>query len=275
MMRPRNAIGGVLAIIVGYLAATHARNFNQLVIPMLIMVLVNGYATVLNDVYDQAVDASNKRQNPLLNGILAPHQAKLFGYGLLMLALVASLLSSNGVASIGFVAAFCLLSYIYNQPPLQTSHRPILSLLTLTVCTGFLPVVYGLALGNNLSPHGIYLAMAWFLFRWGINAMKDFKDVVGDKRHHKHTFLLRYGKNVTLITSALMTTLGFGSLIVYLYPLSSQLSLFLACSATVLIGHRLSLLRFNSNQQIHHGFVQAIIMQHVFDAGFIVWLAIS
>src|SRR5690606_7374487 len=61
-----------------------------------------------------------------------------------------------------------------------------------------------------------------WLGRISLSVLKDYKDARGDARHHKKTFLLRYGAHKVALISTLSLCIGYAAFLYMVYPMGSS-----------------------------------------------------
>ena len=152
-------------------------------------------ATALNDLSDFEIDRVNLRgdpDRPLLAGTLAKPQ-------LLRLAVISGFAALALVAPFGWRAetllfALIVLNAAYSLPPVAVSRRGGLALALLPVgYVGLTMTLGALSAGVAFSwPPVVLIAICYVQFLARIS-LKDYRDVVGDAKFGKRTFLLRHG----------------------------------------------------------------------------------
>ena len=166
-------------------------------------------ATALNDYVDFEIDKINladSRERPLVSGLAHRHDLILIAIGSGCLALVASAFMSLWLA--GGVAILLFFNVAYSFPPCRISRRGNLTPFILPVAYASLPISLGFILSGGLRPTLLALLfyLAFYLHFVARIILKDHRDVVGDRRHGKMTFLLRHGNRaVCLVAAAALT----------------------------------------------------------------------
>jgi 4-hydroxybenzoate polyprenyltransferase len=176
----------------------------------------------LNDIADEKIDRVNLagvRNRPLVAGSATPEQ-------LMVVAAAGALISLATAWSVnwrvGVVAtAGLLLSVAYSVPPIRLSDRGGLAIALLPTGYVALPYLVGaLSVAPKLDRSGMILLAGLYLSFLGRIVLKDFRDVEGDARFGKRTFLVRHGQRVTCLLSSICWTAGAGTIFA-LEPLSS------------------------------------------------------
>lgn len=167
-------------------------------------------ATCINDIADYEIDKINLKgsaERPLANK-QASKQQIIYLY-------ILSALSALGIGfatdiKIGILVAICLLlNYLYSMPPIRISYRGALASILLPVGYVLLPFLVGTwSVGDTLTHDGRLILAALYISFVGRILLKDFRDVEGDSKFGKMTFLLRYGRKATCISSALGLSVG-------------------------------------------------------------------
>jgi 4-hydroxybenzoate polyprenyltransferase len=167
-------------------------------------------ATCLNDVFDLEVDRINHpgaRDRPLVSGEATPKQ-------LVAVALVAgtgALIAGAAVGGAGLlpVAVSLLLNVAYSVPPVRLCARALAAPLVLAFAYVALPYGIGLAAaGLSISWFDVRVVACFAVLFVGRMLLKDFRDRSGDAAFGKRTFLLAYGKTVTLTFTAICVVVG-------------------------------------------------------------------
>lgn len=183
-------------------------------------------ATCLNDVFDLDVDRINHptaRDRPLVSGEATPRQLIAVALVVGAAALIAG--SALGAAGAGLVAASLLLNVAYSAPPIRLCARPLAAPLVLAFAYVVLPYGIGLVAAGLAPDLFDARVIACFVVLFlGRMLLKDFRDRRGDAAFRKRTFLLAYGKPVTLAITLLCIVAG-DALLLTVMPLSPALIL--------------------------------------------------
>jgi len=173
-----------------------------------VLVVVIGYllaSVVLNDLADVAVDRINlagDRSRPLTTGS-TPRE-------LVLVAVTGAVLAVACAVALGWpvlvvLVAGLLVGAAYSVPPLSFSKRGVVASLVLPLCIVAVPYLVGLlAADARLSSGDVALLGGLYVAIIGRLLLKDFRDVRGDTLLGKRTFLVRYGRQVTCRTSAVL-----------------------------------------------------------------------
>jgi len=193
--------------------------------------------------------------------------------------LVLALVTPDRQTNLVFIAIFLGLSWLYNKPPMYLSRRPLASVITLGLCYGALPLLYGYVLsGRGLTSFIVVLGFLWFIQRIATSILKDFKDVHGDKRFGKKTFYLVYGQQKTALVSVAFSLLAYSGVIalVFIKFGTSTLSLALGFLAAVVALRnfllRLNLLKTQDEKKLASIFSRSFHYQNQFDLVVLLWL---
>lgn len=186
----------------------------ELLAGLLLMALWYMFSAGVNDVSDVEIDKINlakSQDRPLISG-----DADRRGLTRLLIVLAVVILALSTVLSVrGMVvsAVMLVLSCAYSLPPARLSYRGLVAQLLLPIGYVAYPFYLGfLAVGGvGLTSQHILLAIALYAGFVSRVLLKDFRDVIGDAKYGKHTFLLRHGVRTTTYLSLafhLLATVG-------------------------------------------------------------------
>ena len=156
-------------------------------------------ATSINDLADYEIDKVNlagDADRPLVSKGFSRQATVLVAIVSGIVALVVSLV--GGVAGIGIVAVMLALNVAYSLRPVRISRRGIWALLLLPL--GYVGLTVGIgyiATGASLIAVPWGLVAALYVQFFARITLKDYRDVVGDAKFGKMTFLLRRGPRAT------------------------------------------------------------------------------
>lgn len=160
------------------------------------------HAASINDYYDRNIDAIN-----LKDAHDRPLQAKDVSYRQLwIINLLSGVLAVLFAAIYGTLAAWIMagmlvVDYLYSVKPVRISDRGILGPLVISLGYALYPFALGYwSLGTGADFNWL-LALGVYLGFVGRVLLKDFRDVVGDKKFGKLTFVIRHGNAMTAIVS--------------------------------------------------------------------------
>jgi 4-hydroxybenzoate polyprenyltransferase len=167
-------------------------------------------ATSSNDIADEAIDAINHPKStgrPLITG----HESRRDMWIMFWLASLATLACAAflSIHAIAIMIISACLNVLYSLPPARLSYRTYFAPLVLGLA--YVGVPYALAMAVLSQPTS-RADSGWFIGLYllfvGRILLKDFRDRAGDRKYHKPTFLLRYGKKATCLTSASILLVG-------------------------------------------------------------------
>ena len=164
-------------------------------------------ATAINDLADEEIDKINLKQaagRPLVRMTATRRQVTWLAMSAGILALAASLFL--GARLTGLVALGIIFNVAYSLPPVRISYRGILAPLLLPVGYVLIPFT-GAVLLTGHSIKWQWLAVCYTAFM-GRMTLKDIRDIAGDTRYGKRTFVVRYGKTATYRLTALLWLLA-------------------------------------------------------------------
>lgn len=275
IIRPYNTISGVLVFNIGYFIFSPVHTFSaNYFIAAVIIILSFSWATIQNDIADLKIDKINTPDKALADGRLSLSEVLNFSSLIFIWLLILSLY--NFPYHLFFVISLLGLSWLYNKPPFLFSRRPLASPIILALCYSTVPLIYGYYLGSGLTSNLnlLELIISWFLIRYSIAILKDYKDLQGDRIHNKRTFCLSFGFKNTAISSAICFTLGSAGFIwlllanhqfVWLYFLPL---LFLFRNLYL----RLKLFKSADDKKLNNIFLKIFFGQNQFDLVFLLCL---
>ncbi len=277
LIRPLNSIHPLLLVYIGGIIVQAPGP--MLVGALVVYFILHSAVTLSNDLDDIAVDAANGRDTS------AAELVKETGGQWL----VAILYGGSIIASIlYFPVLFTVLlvvglvcAWTYNQKPLQLSRRPLGSTIVLGLCYGLLPFLSGAAINSPLTVELLILGLGLALSRVSLSILKDYKDAVGDAKHHKKTFLLVFGRTIVRRTSVVLALIGYvvtiGNLVLFM-PQSANSWLWTITAAVValwLIYERTKLSPSKSYGQLNLQFHRLLSYELLFYGAIILWVSTS
>ncbi len=182
---------------------------------------VNG--TALNDLMDYDIDLINLKNDnnrPLVKGIITKKQIT----NIAILSGFATIISASFLGRYTFilVIALLILNWAYSLKPIQISRKGGFAPTLLPLGYVFLPLLSGyFVITNEFNVRVFLFALALYLMFCSRILLKDFRDVVGDAKHGKITFLLKHGIKKVTILSGITFLLGFLILVMYFWRLIS------------------------------------------------------
>ncbi len=235
--RPWNAILVVLLSILGAsLTLGNLPNLSTILILLSVITLIYIGSSAINDLFDMRVDSINMPFRPLERGSLRVKDViyfSLFSYSLAIF--VSYLISFHYFLSIILMA---ISSIIYSLPPFSLKDRGILGNIDLGFTTTFTTLYSGSVLITKTFsiPEIVIISSisltAFFTF---FSILKDFKDMKGDKIHHKETVVIRFGLKNALAMNILGTSIFLPLTIYLFYQFVTQSLLFLIFSVLLFI----------------------------------------
>ena len=282
LSRPYNAVAALLTFAVGFVFYAPHHSWLIMALGLLVILLLHSSFTVQNDVYDYEIDLANKRKSALTKKRVTKAALQRFVWYSVLAALAASAYNQQKLYFLGFILLFVFLAWCYNCPPLFLSRRPVWSILLLALYYASTPFLFGFTLGGNGSGLAVILfCVALSVQRFSVSILKDYKDVAGDKKHGKQTFLLAYGHRAVALLSILGCALGylgvFGVLLLHFRP--HRVGAYLALSALLVvvainIHRRLKLWNNHDNADLTELFSQSFRGENQCNAVLVVCLAL-
>lgn len=171
---------------------------------------ING--TALNDFADYEIDKINLKKSserPLLDNTISRKELIYVALGVVLFAILGSIyLGRNAII---LTSAMILLNVAYSIKPIAISHRGVLAISLLPLGYVLYPVLLGIWANDmkiDFSMQVLTLILGLYLQFVSRIILKDFRDVKGDKKFGKKTFLLLYGQKVTCLISQITLVLG-------------------------------------------------------------------
>lgn len=228
LARPQTAILLALHLVLAhlYLGLAVEPGWRWAVVLALVLVWY-AQAVAVNDLSDLAEDEVNLRHRPeaadrpLLNSAADRRRLVAVAVGLAVVALGLAALLAGWLVAV--TAVMLLLNLAYSVPPVRVSSRGALSQLVLPIGYVGFPAAAVWAAGGVDGPPpttgalgvlGLYLVMTGRLF------LKDVRDVVGDTRVGKRTFLVRHGLPATALAAGAGIGAGTAVMLAGLRPAS-------------------------------------------------------
>lgn len=165
---------------------------------LLIMLILAASGNVINDIWDQKVDAINKGSKRLIGRVITPLQAKrLYGiliFFLFILSFQIYLVTQKAVL-IYVPLAMAVGLYIYT-PVLK--RFPWVGNIWVSACIGFVPLWVTLGKWNwtfhsDIFIRIFFLALMAFLVNWIREIVKDMMDAQGDRQCGYQSLSIAYG----------------------------------------------------------------------------------
>ncbi len=180
-------------------------------------------ATSINDLADFEIDKINLQKEtdrPLVNGQGSKKQ-------LIYLATLSLVIGSVFMYLISWRAVILyiiliIFNYIYSMPPFKVSYRGGLAQILLPMGYVLLPYLLGVLVINeqNIIVTPIVMIGLYLIFCARV-LLKDFRDVKGDKKYGKNTFLLRHSVKTVANTSKFIYSIGIGCLSLFIFKNTS------------------------------------------------------
>jgi 4-hydroxybenzoate polyprenyltransferase len=175
----------------------------------LIIILFIIHANSINDYTDKSIDDANfhnPSDRPLVTHDISLKQFWIIHFMSGMLGLSGAVFYGNGALLISM--GLLIIDYIYSLKPFLISYKPIASPLLLSIAYVYFPFSLGYFSSKNPGSYPWLLSIGIYLAFVGRLLLKDFRDVKGDQKFGKMTFLLRYGARDTCVTSGFFWLLG-------------------------------------------------------------------
>ncbi|MCK4635722.1 MAG: UbiA family prenyltransferase [Candidatus Moranbacteria bacterium] len=256
------SIGLGLAVIFG--EASLNLNFlnNLALIVMILNIVVMWFSSVIiNDYFDENIDEISNQNRPLVKKIIEKNDYLKIGVVLFLMAIILSALINFSITIL--LCIYYALTLAYNIPPLRLKKIPLVATFIsalasmVIIFTGYLMIIPE----NNLQNFPliiIYLLLITFTISLPI---KDFKDIVGDKKNGVLTIPVIFGEKMARLIIGINIFISFMLSVYFL----NEMSLFLP---TLIFGF-LSFLVINFNKDSEHLFGNKKIVPVIFSLVFI------
>ena len=212
MARLRTLLVVALFALLGVYATGISADKNLFILIAVLVIETTWYinGTCINDIADEEIDKINLKNapsRPLINNKATKKELYNIAIitGVVSLA-VAAFLNHTAVVLTSFGL---VLNYVYSMPPFKLSYRGAVAIIILPVGYVLLPFLLAAT-----SVHGTFTATTFLLLAGSYIAfmgrilLKDFRDVKGDRKFGKRTFLVRYGTKATIIASSYLWVVG-------------------------------------------------------------------
>lgn len=201
-----------LSFYIGLQASGVTSQDNFANISLCVLILANWYlnGTCINDLADEDIDKINLKNapsRPLANELTSRKTLKIIATVSGILSLVLAYVISIDAAIVVLFAL--LLNWIYSMPPVRISYRGIWAPLLLPI--GYILLPYLLAFyssGASLDSFSASLVTCLYVCFVGRIVLKDIRDLEGDKKFGKRTFIVRYGLKNTILFSGFFFVIG-------------------------------------------------------------------
>ncbi len=177
---------------------------------LVVIVLLVIHGNSINDLADYDIDKINlkdAKDRPLVTKDITVRQLWLLHGVCGLLAVGFSLFYGTIAAAITLAVIFY--NYTYSFRPFRITDRTILSPLTLAATYAYQPFTLGYASVGQPPAYPWLLATAIYFGFIARILLKDFRDVKGDARFGKRTFLIKYGAKITCAISGLFAATSF------------------------------------------------------------------
>lgn len=269
-----DAVFPVVSVLIGAAAIGQFETTNTILL-IIIVVIFNSVAMIWNDIEDRTVDADNGRPELEKSSARALQMLKIYTFVFALIALGISW----SIGLVTFTLSIVTLGTIwaYNAKPIQASRRPIASIVILSGAGALLPFFFGISQGDidDMTPTLLFAGTFWWIGRMSLSVLKDYKDAKGDSRHHKKTFLLRFGARRVARFSIASFAVGYTGFIATTHTVDNdpRLLILLVIAFIILVFLRLPLFHPKANYiQLDKTFRTVAQYQLLLDAGIAVWL---
>ena len=214
MLRWRTATLLILFLAIGDISTAKSGNEYdpRLILPIVTISLWYIFSTSVNDLADEEIDKINLKgykERPLANKQVSRNYLLRLAVAAAASALAVATVISIQAAMI--TACAILLSYIYSCRPIRLSARGILAPVCLPIGYILFPLfLVGFTNHAHFTRNFWLLAAGLYVSFIGRIILKDFRDVIGDRKFGKRTFIVRHGAAATCLISAVAWVIGDG-----------------------------------------------------------------
>ncbi len=269
LTRPFNAVTVLLAFAVIFFISSDKTTIDFYLL-LLSLIFAHSAFTVQNDYYDLEIDKSNSRDGLFVEGKIKPSEIKIFYRVLNFLALVLPLFTQQKLVATSVIFFLVILATLYNAKPFLLSRKPISSILLLAIYYATLPTFLGYQISTEKSSTMIYvlLIVIWSAQKFSISVLKDYKDIIGDKKYGKQTFLQQYGSNMVKRTSLFLGICSYIFAVIVL-ALSSEFNtlglMILSIVAILCCKNRLDLRKNDDSEKLTRVFQKSFLFDNYFN----------
>lgn len=198
------------------------------------------FSVALNDVADEAIDRinlPNDPSRPLVAGGGSRREFIVVAASAAVVAVSMSMFIASRAALV--VIAGLALSASYSLRPIRIADRGAVASLILPAGYVAVPYLVGIfSARSTVTPRDFALLGGLYIGFIGRILLKDFRDVRGDALFGKRTFLVRYGRRTTCISSGVCWIAGAATLVAVRSVTVTLVGGYVAC-----VGIALALLR--------------------------------
>jgi len=197
LIRPANCLMMGFAVIVGAVLASPHLSSSVLLPGFLTGFALTAASMVINDYYDQEIDATNEPQRPIPSGLVSSGEALFLAVLLSVIGFVFAALSGVFCLVIALISFVLLLGYTTVG---KRSGLPGNFLVSACVA---IPFIYGSAtVLNRVESNVLLFASMVFLSNSGREITKGIVDVKGDATQGVKTLAVRYGDRKASLVAA-------------------------------------------------------------------------
>ena len=170
----------------------------------LLVYFMAGAGNVINDAFDQQIDAVNKPDRPIPSGRISLKNAKIYAAILDSIAILLGVIISCLIHNFVFLAiiiASAVIIYMYSR---YFKAMPLIGNIVVGVMIGLCFVVGGLILlceteDRTIFKISVYIGLLAAVANVARELVKDMEDIHGDELGGARTFPILYGKKVSSV----------------------------------------------------------------------------
>lgn len=187
---------GLFGLLVGFVFSTNSLSVSLALILAIICValVIAGYNS-FNAIDDKEIDKINKPSRPLAKRTVTENQA--FGASLTFFILAIIIGATINVFFLSIIILSIIMAIAYSFPKIHLKRRFGLGTLSATILYTVLFPLAGWAI-KPITAIPLFLIAYLFLFGLGVSMLKDFEDIIGDRRYGARTPAVVLGPGITL-----------------------------------------------------------------------------
>lgn len=166
-------------------------------------------SVIVNDIYDFEIDCISNINRPLVQKIFTIKEYSSLGIFCFLLSVLGA--SSVGFSFVALIIVYQILAYFYSAPPFRLKKFPfIATFLSSSASLMVLFLGYTLLSDDQTIRHLSWriILLLWITYTLSL-PIKDFKDIVGDKKYHIWTIPVILGEKKARLAVAINIFVSF------------------------------------------------------------------
>jgi len=191
-------------------------NLDKVIFALSTLTLMNAAGNAINSAYDAEIDRINKPYRPIPSGIIEKNEALRFGIVLIIAALMLSLMVNLTFAFFSIIMAIFVITY--SMPPFRVKRILWINNVWQALARGLIGILAAWSvLSNPFELKALAVSSIMFSFILPAQTSKDLSDMEGDREFGIKTLPVVYGIDKTVKIIALMITIPYLLLILYVW----------------------------------------------------------